>query len=417
MTLKSVVLCKWQPKLAKELIGRARTHVVLDDFDANHANIDPEVLAGAASVHRVSTFTALEELATVAVSIRLLDPDVARVVSYTEFSQLGAAYLAEVMGLGCTVPASIATRDKRMMKMLVAGSTVAVPSFATLSDPSDEDAVARLAAELQFPVVVKPAAGFGTMSTYRAADADEFRAVCRSFRYEPLLSSRELTVESFIDGEELHVDAYWGKSEPRFLLVSRYFAPRLAVQRGECPQDGGEFLPRERHQQLYADIEPLVAEVMDRLGVTETMIHLEVFRQDDGRLVFSEIASRVGGGWIPGLTSQTMGRSIWPVIADLVVDGRTDPPRPVAPYIGVLHLQPGAPGRIVEIPTVAQILAVPGVLEAQVFRKAGSVLKMNHPSEWVAFAFIGAPTADEFDLLVREIPGLLPVRTVPVEAE
>jgi hypothetical protein len=414
---RSVVLCKWQPVLAGELLGRARVHVVLDAFDVANVDIDEELLSLAASVHTVSTFNALEELATVAVSIRLQDPEVAQVVSFTEFSQLGGAYLSEVLGLGVTVPASVATRDKRWMKKVLAAAGVPTASFTSLPDPSDDASVVSVAGRLDYPVVVKPAAGFGTMNTYFAQDAAEFIEVCRSFTYEPALSSRQLTVESFIDGEELHVDAYWGSDGPHFLFVSRYFAPRLTVQRGGCAQDGGELLSREVHPGLYEELELFTRQVMDGLGATGTMIHLEVFRQSDGRIVFSEIATRTGGGWIPGLVGQALGRSIWSVLADLVVDGRTAAPQPVAPYLGVVHLRPDAPGRIVEIPTVDEVLSVPGVFEAHVLQKPSDVLRMRHPSEWVVFAFIGAETAEALDTLVDEIPGRLPIRTVPAEPE
>ncbi|MFC0542589.1 ATP-grasp domain-containing protein [Kutzneria chonburiensis] len=412
---RSIVLCKWQPQLAKDLIDRVRVHVVLDDFDVAHAGIDQEVLSRAASVHVVSSFNALEELGTAAVAIRLQDQGVDKVVSFTEFSQLGAGYLSEVLGLGVCVPGSVAGRDKRWMKHLLAVKGLAVPPFHSLPDRSDEAAVAALADQIDYPVVVKPAAGFGTMSTYLARGAAEFTAICESFAYEPQLASRQLTVETYIDGEELHVDSYWGADGPHFLFVSRYFAPRLTVQYGQLNTDGSELLCREDHPELYAELEALTKQVMDGLDLTETMIHLEVFRQPDGRLVFSEIASRVGGGWVSGLISHAMGRPIWSAMADIAIDGRTEPPRPDAPYLGVLHLRPDGPGRIVEVPTVAEIEATPGVIQAQVWRGEGDVLQMRHPSEWVAFAFVGADTADELHQLFKTIPQALPVRTVPVE--
>ncbi len=412
----SVVLCKWQPELGRELLERTRVHVVLDDYDIAHAAIDDVLLAKAATVQRVSTFNALEELATVAVSILMQDPEVSRVVSFAEFSQLGAGYLADLLGVGPPVLASVAGRDKRLMKRLVAAAGVPTADFYSLPDPKDEIAVAALAGRLDFPVVVKPAAGFGTMSTLRVDGAAEFRELCRSFPYEPVLASRQLTVESFVDGEELHVDAYWGADGPHFLFVSRYFAPRLAVQRGECPLDGGELLSSTDHAELYAELEALTARVMGALGVTGTMIHLEVFRQADGRIVFSEIATRVGGGWVSGLISQGLGRSIWTVLADLAIEGRTGPPRPVAPYIGVVHLRPEVPGRVVRIPTVADVMAIPGVFQAQVWPALGDVLAMRHPSEWVVFAYIGADSPTALDALVREVAQRLSVRTVPVES-
>lgn len=413
---RSVVLCKWQPDLARELLERIRVHVVLDEFDTTHGGVDEELLTRAASVHRVSSFTALEELATVGVSIRLQDPGVVRVVSFTEFSQLGAGYLAEILGIGHSVTAAVAARDKRLMKRLVAATGVATACFHSLPTPSDDAAVASLAERLEFPVVIKPVAGFGTLSTHLAQDAAELREICRSFAYESQLASRHLMVETFMAGEELHVDAYWGVGGPHFLFISRYFATRLAVQREECHQDGDELLSRDLHYELYAEVTSIVARIMAGIGVQETMIHVEMFRQADGRIVFSEIGTRVGGGWTHGLVGHALGRSVWAAFADLVIDGRTQAPKPDAPYLGVLHLRPDAPGRIVAIPSAEEAMAIPGVLGARVWHKPGDLIERLHVSDWVMFVYLGAETAEDFEALVKAIPRRLRVTTVPVEA-
>lgn len=74
-----------------------------------------------------------------------------------------------------------------------------------------------------------------------------------------------------------------------------------------------------------------------------------------------------------------------------------------------------APGRIVHVPGVAEVLAVPGVVHAQVWPAVSDVLSMRHPSEWVVFAFLAAGTREGLDTLIGELPRQLTVKTVPVE--
>jgi biotin carboxylase len=405
--MHSVVLCKWQSKLAAALFDRTDVHLVLDEFDVTHAGPDPDLLARAASVHVVSTFNALEELATVAVDIALTDPDVRTVLSYTEFSQLGAAYLADLLDgeRGGHVATSVRSRDKRLMKSLVAAAGVRTARVRSISDPMDADQVAAVADTVTYPVVVKPASGFGGMSTHKVHDAAELRKLCLDFAYEPAIASRHLAVEEFITGEEFHVDAYWGAEDAEFCVVSRYFAPRLVVQRGEHSAggvtltDGSEVISPDDQPELHARISNFHRRVNAALGIRNTITHLELFRTPTGELVFSEIATRPGGGWVPALLTQALGRDLWAVMADCVLGGKADIRLAPASHLAAVHLRPACPGTIIETPTAEQVAEVPGTLDHRILRSVGTTIQLNYPSDWCGFIIVGAASREE--LLAR----------------
>src|SRR5215469_8897960 len=95
-----IVTCKWEPKLIKALLALTpHVHVVLDQFDVDHRKPDWDLLRSAESVRTISSFSALEELATLAVDFMTRKVAVDRIISYGEFSQLGAGYLALLLGL------------------------------------------------------------------------------------------------------------------------------------------------------------------------------------------------------------------------------------------------------------------------------------------------------------------------------
>jgi len=413
------VTCKWEPKLIKALLALTpHVHVVLDQFDVDHRKPDWDLLRSAESVRTISSFSALEELATLAVDFMTRKVAVDRIISYGEFSQLGAGYLALLLGLrGADTRANVAVRDKRLMKQLVSQANVATTRYESLPDPADQEAVALVAKELSFPAVVKPAAGFGTMSTIRVTSPDDLADTAATFAYESVLNSRQLIVEEFVPGRELHVDALWSDGSPLMFAVSAYYQTRLEVNEGKQadvtgdPVDGSYLIRPDDAPELHRRLLELNRQVNDALDIGRAVTHMEVFERPDGQLIFSEIASRVGGGWIPAMLSQFLGQDVWTAVATALVEGRVDCPGPTARYLGAVHLQPGAPGVITSLPTEDQLRAMPGVLDWRILRSVGDKVSLNHPSEWCVFVILGADTLAEYQSLARQVIAELAVVT------
>ncbi|HST86250.1 MAG TPA: ATP-grasp domain-containing protein [Kineosporiaceae bacterium] len=408
------VACKWQPKLIAALMERARVHIVLDQFDQDYAAPDPELLAQAASVHTVSNFNALEELTTVGVQLLLTDPTIERVISFTEFSQLGAGHLASVLGLPHDGTRSAAQRDKRLMKHLVSQAGVRTARFHSLPDPGDRAAVEALAPEVTYPAVLKPAAGFGTMSTRTVSSPADLLAATENFRYEPMLGSRQLMVEEFISGDEFHIDALWDGGEPQFFVVSQYYTPRLVMQEGGGI-DGSRVLPRTEHEELYRRLIELNRTVNTALGLDRTVTHLEVFHTPDDELVFSEIASRVGGAWTPVLLGQALGRDIWSVAAEGLLTGSVAGLSADPGHLAGIHLRPSHPGVVTALPSDERFRTTPGVRDWRVLCRPGTEFLLNNPSQWGVFVVVGGSSAEDLDANVAVAMQRLRVEIRPAD--
>ncbi|ONI91300.1 hypothetical protein ALI22I_09575 [Saccharothrix sp. ALI-22-I] len=388
--------------------------VVLDDYDVEHSAPDWDLLGKAAQVYRVREFDSTDEVAAVAADLAL-SGGADRVLSFTEFSQFGAGYLAVLLGIGPADPlAHVAARDKRLMKARIAATGVRTTTWMSLPDPLAADAVGA-AERLGFPLVIKPATGFGTHSTVRVDGPGMLAAALGDFTTRAPLKSRQLIAERFVPGRELHVDALWNGDEPLYFVISVYHAPRLSLVEGKWsgdePVDGSRTLDPDDHPDLHARVLEMHRRVNRALGVHREATHLELFERPDGELIFSEVATRLGGGWIGGVLSEYLGYDVHRALAHALVHGEIPPTRPAHRHLGAVHLRPDRPGIITSMPTEAQMRQVDGVLHAQVLRSPGDHVDLTHPSDWCAFVVLGADSAAAYDALARRVVGELRIET------
>ncbi|MFF4139496.1 ATP-grasp domain-containing protein [Streptomyces mirabilis] len=379
-----------------------RVYVVLDEFDVGRMNPDWAALAGAHKVYRISNFNSLEELGTVAADVLSRGGTVDRVISFTEFSQFGAGYLDLLLRPGAADPFDhVSIRDKRLMKERVAAAGVPAARFRSVSHPVDAEEIASIAADLAFPVVLKPAVGFSTMNTVRVDEPGDLESAVRETAVAPEIRAPQLMVEEFVRGRELHIDALWRNGAEQMFLVSSYEQPRLAVierwRAGErdLMVDGSTLIPEEDAAGLYGRARELQRLVNAALRIDGGATHLEVFEQTDGTLVFSEIGTRFPGAWGPDLLTQYAGYSAWEALALVSTGHPVKPMERTHRHLSSFDLKAPGPGRITAVPSDSEFAAVDGVLKWTRIRSAGDVITFDHPSEWCVFVTVGADSAEE----------------------
>ncbi|MER7916503.1 MULTISPECIES: ATP-grasp domain-containing protein [unclassified Streptomyces] len=416
-----VIICKWSEQLVRSMLDLTpHVFVILDEFDIAYMNPDPVLLTEVERVYRIKDFDSLEEVAAVATDLVMRGASVDHIVSFTEFSQFGAGYLGVLLGLVEDPMWHVSFRDKRLMKERVRRAGVATADWITLADPSREDDVAAVRDRLTFPIVVKPVAGSGTIGAIRVDKPNELLPALQAIVPDPHLKSHQLTAEEFVTGREYHVDALWHDGHPLYLLVSSYYRPRLSLLDPEAvpepdgaPEDGSYLITEDDAPELYRRVTELHHQVNSALGITSGATHLEVFERPDGEMVFSEIASRMAGGWIGAVISEYLGYEIHTAIARATVTGQIPERRAGKPYLGALHLRPARAGRITAIPTVDEMRAVDGVLRAQRLRDVGDSVELTNPSEWCAFVVLGAESREEYEALARRVASELRTEVEP----
>lgn len=225
-----------------------------------------------------------------------------RIVSGTEDDVLRVARVREKFGIpGMHTIAARHFIDKYVMKSALAGN-VRVPGFAAADDPT---ALARLCGCHPGPYVIKPRRGYASRDVKVVRDSRELAAE---------LATRDLgisMVEEFIDGEMFHVDGLMRAGRVQVAFPSAYVNNCLSFQQstplGSAQLDDGCPVQRE----LLAFTRAVVATLPQ---TPLTPFHLEVFRDREQRLVFCEIACRLGGGHIMETFTHKLGTNpvrIW----------------------------------------------------------------------------------------------------------
>lgn len=405
-----IVVCNaWPDVLAALFEQRAEVCLVIDGMDQRYRALDQQMLDQCEKVYRISSFDSIAELSAVAVDLRSSGRSVAEVFCYAETSQFGAGYLKMLLGRMGNPLHHVAHRDKRLMKELVRGAGVPTAEYRSLPDPTDAAAVSRIAGELTAPLIVKPASGYGATTTEKVDDAADLGAIATGLTFDVTQRSRQLIVEEYVTGEELCVDAIWSGDKALTFVVHKYLRPRMTVLDNHL--DGSMILPPEDHPELYERLREMHTRLNPALGIDSGPTHLEVFERPDGELLFSEIASRPGGGWIQRMIGAYHGHATWSLVASAALTGTVPALRSARPYVGGINVRPTVPGVITEMPTDEELLRHPGMITWHRRRQVGERARCDGPSDWYLFLIFGADSADELVDTCVEAAHTLKIRT------
>jgi len=198
-----------------------------------------------------------------------------------------AATLRETFGVpGMNRAQTAVVRDKESMKQAVEDAGLRVPRHGRARTAAEAWKVVE---RVGYPAILKPIDGAGSKDTYRCDDRDEFGIALQKTRHV-----EELSVEEFIEGEELTYDTVcadgevlfesvaWYRPKPMELAQSPWISMQNIVLRDislEFPRPGVE----------------LGHGVLKALGFTTGFTHMEWFRTASGEAVFGEIGGRPPG--------------------------------------------------------------------------------------------------------------------------
>ncbi|MDH6226010.1 hypothetical protein [Streptomyces sp. MJP52] len=271
------------------------------------------------------------------------------VTSQFEYSLVNAA----VVG-GPRSPAGIRQalllRDKELQKRRVRAARLPVADSAQVTRPADLLALDRPRGVLK-PLDLSTGRGMRTWSS----DAERIH-IAETLADSP--TPGPWLAESWVDGEELHVDGVVRHGEVRFVSVGRYLQNPLAAQRGGLRGSLAEH--PERRRGLYDHAREFAGRVMSALDHRDGVFHLEVYEQADGRWVFGECGGRLGGGSLDVLVRLQHGVDLHEEWARAVLALPPGPPAvPAATTFGHVFLAADGPER--GRPADAEIAARDGV--------------------------------------------------------
>lgn len=400
----------------RELLAGEADLVLVDLTDSV---VPDDVLARYSRVYRVADWEDLGTLSAIAGDLSTRSETIDMVYSPTEYTQTAAGYLRAALGLDPhAVRAVLATRDKRLMKRLAEEVGLAATPWCTVRSAELESDLGHVAAALSFPVVAKPVDGFGTIDTEVLDSVAALRAYASQVRLGQPDGPQMFACEQFVAGPEYHADALLDGGEPVVLVISRYAVPPRDLRAGMGP-DLSLALHDDDFPELYAVVRDALRRFAGAAGLSGGPVHFEFFDTGglgswgSGGLVFSEIASRIGGGTIADLVGARCGVNlrVLTVAQGLGLDlASLDWSPSEHRTLGLLNMTPAASGTIRSLPDPDALAGEPGVVFASVPAMVGNRFDVGvSTGTWTAIVILGGETPEDVLRRAEELTTRYPI--------
>jgi formate-dependent phosphoribosylglycinamide formyltransferase (GAR transformylase) len=264
---------------------------------------------------------------------------VARLEAVVEAHVMCAARVREKCGIpGTSVTTTYLCRDKPAMKEALRRAGIPCAQSIGSSDPAE---IRAFAAQVGFPLVVKPRDAAGASGTIRVDDAQELEAALRSFGVN---QGRSAAVEEFIEGHEGFYDTVTIEGRVVHEFITHYYPNVLEAMRTRwiSPQ----FVTTNRlGAPGYAELKEMGRKVVEALGIETSATHMEWFAGPKG-LKFSEIGCRPPGVGAWDLYCAANDFDLYREWAMAVVHGKPSQPPSRRYSAGIIALRPSQDGVI-----------------------------------------------------------------------
>jgi carbamoylphosphate synthase large subunit len=263
-----------------------------------------------------------------------------RLEATVEAHVMTAARVREACGIpGTTVMTAHLCRDKPAMKEVLRSAGV---PCARSTGASTADEVRTFAADVGYPLIIKPPDGAGASGTHRVDDdADLERVIATS----GLSHGATVAVEEFVEGHEGFYDTISVDGEVVHDFVSHYYPNVLEAMRTRwiSPQ----FIATNRIDtaESYDEVKAMGRRVIEALGIGTSATHMEWFAGPKG-LMFSEIGCRPPGVRAWDLYAAGNDIDIYREWAEAIVHGRAGRPASRRYSAGIIALRPEGDGTI-----------------------------------------------------------------------
>lgn len=335
----------------------------------------------------------LDDVTTGAQAIAKAAPDAVGVIAIDDQGVRVASAANAILGLKSNPTLSIdATRDKLVMRTLLASAGVRQPGFASVH-PGELRPALQL---VGLPAVVKPrtlAASRGVIRIDDPARADEIeRRVRKIASRAEIPPSEPLIVEQYIAGDEmvaegmivdgaLEVLALIDKPIP---LVGPFFEETMFIS------------PSRQSKAVQDAVTQIVADAVAAIGIVTGPVHAEIRIDEDETPFVIEIAARsIGGLCGRALTFGLLAEPLESVVIRSAI-GRTSIEQPAKPATGVLMLPiPGA-GYLTGIEGITEALAIDGIDSVDITIPIGrTVTPLPEGDRYLGFVFATGLTPDD----------------------
>jgi D-alanine-D-alanine ligase-like ATP-grasp enzyme len=272
-----------------------------------------------------------------------------RIIGILEAMMVQLAQARERFGVeGPKVRVAELFRDKSKMKAALRAAGLPVARSRLLRGEAD---AREFAAEVGFPIVLKPPAGMGAKSTWRVGSLSELLGGVAGMGAG---ADRPVLAEEFLRGREFSFETITIGGVPRVESLSHYLPTCLEVLENPWMQ-WCCLLPRDVSGSEYDGARALARGAIAALGLTDGITHMEWFQRPDGSLVIGEIAQRPPGANISTMTGLAHDRDIFRAWGRAVVDGVVEGEWNRQYAVGSAFLRGMGHGRVASVTGVHQV--------------------------------------------------------------
>ncbi|MDH6226756.1 MULTISPECIES: ATP-grasp domain-containing protein [Streptomyces] len=325
--------------------------------------------------------------------LRLAGPDPRpgslAVLTWDETAVEATAEAAAKLGVPHLSPeAARHCRDKYATRSLMARAGLAAVRYHLVT--TVDEAVAA-AADLGYPVVLKPRALAGSIGVTRADDEREVRAafeLADGAAFATLPTGHGVLVEEYLDGPEISVDSAVHEGDVDVVHIARKrlgFAPYF--------EEVGHLVAARCDEAWAGEVRELVVAAHRVLGVTTGVTHAEVRLTSRGpRLI--ELNARLGGDLIPFISALATGVDLVKAAAELAFGRRPDTTPVRQDTAEIRFLYPAGDGRA-RLLDLSGAAATAGISHASVIAEPGDRLLLPPRQAIPRLAALVAVGADE----------------------
>jgi biotin carboxylase len=299
-----------------------------------------------------------------------------RIVGILEILMVQLAEAREHFGVPGTTPEVAAVfRDKALMKARLAAAGLPVARNRLVCSLPEAES---FAADVGYPLILKPPAGMAAKGTYRI---DSREALQQVVTLMGACAARPLLAEEFLRGREHSFDTITLGGKVCAGSISQYFPSCLEVLQNPWIQ-WVCLLPRDTSGPVYDRARVVGQGAVAALGLDDGATHMEWFQRPDGDVAIGEIAQRPPGGNITAMIGYAHGVDPYRAWARAVVDGELDAPWERAAAVATVFLRGMGGGHVTAVTGIREVYEAIGkwIVEAEL-PTVGAVKKDSYEGD------------------------------------
>ena len=205
----------------------------------------------------------------------------------------GLLNMSGIPYVGCGLLASASCMDKSHTHMVLDDYGIKTAKWELITQReinSIDERCAEIAAEMGFPLIVKPANSGSSVGSSIAEDADSLAAAVKL----AFLNDNKVIVEKYVSGRKLEA-AVFGYDNPFSSYIGEILSVDKVYDPTEVNKSSGDDLviPADLPMELMNDIRAVAVKAFKALGC-KGMARIDFFLTDDGELLLNKVGTTPG---------------------------------------------------------------------------------------------------------------------------